>query len=67
VSNDEPIITINGHLCTPGEAMTLRVALQSFLMDLAEKGLGDDEHGRKMTANYQARGRDINAKMRATP
>lgn len=57
---DEPTITINGTTLTTGQAMTLRVALGSFLMSLSgENPLGDDEHGKAMTAAYQARGREI--------
>lgn len=50
----EPTITINGAMLHPGEAMTIRVALESFAIDLTAKGLGDDEHGKKMTAGYLA-------------
>ena len=49
----EPDITVNGTALSPGEAMTVRVALEHFAMDLAAGSLGDDEHGRTMTANYQ--------------
>lgn len=59
----EPAITINGHALTKAEAMTLRVALQSFLMDLNEHELGNDEHGRAMKAGYMASARSINQKM----
>ncbi len=55
----EPRIAINGVELTFAEAMTLRVALQSFLLSLSAEGLGGDEHGRVMSANYQAHGAAI--------
>lgn len=48
----EPIITINGVSLTIAQAMTVRVAIQSLAMSLEQCGLGDDEHGRKMTEGY---------------
>ena len=47
----EPVITINGHLLTTAQAMTVRVAVEAWAIDL-RVGLGDDEHGRKMTDTY---------------
>lgn len=49
----EATITINGKLLTPGEAMTVRVAIESLAVDL-DVGLGDDEHGKAMVAGYRA-------------
>ena len=46
---DEPIIVINGHRLHTGHAMTVRVALQTFAFSLKGEGMGDDEHGRRMT------------------
>jgi hypothetical protein len=54
----EAKITINGTELTKAQAMTLRVALLSFLSDL-EGGLGDDEHGRFMTKAYRETGSAI--------
>lgn len=52
----EPTIVIQGALLTVGQAMTVRVALNNFLIDLNEAdALGDDEHGRAMTLAYKAR------------
>jgi hypothetical protein len=53
--NPEPTIVINGQTLTEGQAMTARVALESFASDLHSRPnpLGDDEHGRRMTANYK--------------
>lgn len=48
----EPTITINGEQLSDGMAMTIRVAVESFDMDLLE-GLGDDDHGRTMTQLYR--------------
>lgn len=50
----EPMIIINGKLLTVGQAMTVRVALGAFAVDLQD-GLGDDDHGKEMTAGYKAR------------
>lgn len=55
---EEPNIVINGKLLTVGQAMTVRVAIGSFLMSL-EEGLGDDEHGKAMTEAYRTRIREI--------
>lgn len=47
-------MTINGHRLSPGEVMTLRSALEGFATELADPdALGDDEHGRAMTAAYR--------------
>lgn len=45
---DEPDIMINGYKLTRGQAMTVRVALGQFLLELAEnaeasQGLGEDK------------------------
>jgi len=62
---NEPRITINGTELTTSQAMTLRVALVSFLFDLAEDGLGKDEHGVNMTYAYQKRGGEVQELMRS--
>jgi len=54
----EPTITMNGTTLTIGQAMTVRVALGSFLFDLKD-GLGDDEHGRAMAMAYRQNIADI--------
>ena len=59
----EPAITINGERLTVGQAMTCRVALTSWLWDLDEHGLGDDEHGQKMAAAYRENAKLILAMM----
>lgn len=60
---DEPTITINGQTLSVGQAMTVRVALSAFQFGLKD-GLGDDEHGKAMTAGYQARLSEIFQMMR---
>ena len=61
----EPDITINGRKLTPGQAMTVRVALNSFLADLQNpEALGDDDHGREMTRLYVQAINEMNAIMR---
>jgi hypothetical protein len=51
----EPTITINGITLTDAQAMTVRVAIESFAFDLTSDGLGEDDHGVTMTKNYLAR------------
>jgi hypothetical protein len=55
----EPVITVNGKSLTQGQAMTIRVALNSFAMDLAENGLGDDDHGKTMVKLYTQNASEI--------
>jgi hypothetical protein len=61
---EEPAITIHGQPLTTGQAMTVRVALQSFATSLQEDGLGRDQHGLEMTEAYLARIREINLLMK---
>ena len=63
---NEPAITINGHPLTVAQAMTIRVALGSFAMDLRTHGLGDDGHGQAVTQGYLAAIRDIHLLMGVT-
>ena len=51
----EPEIIINGVKCTDAMAMTIRVALSSFLVDLEHEGLGGDAHGMQICSAYQDR------------
>lgn len=61
---EEPTVIINGKALTVGQALTLRVALGSFLATMEEKdSLGSDEHGRAMRENYLARGAEIMRQM----
>lgn len=55
----EAAITINGHALTVGQSMTVRCAIEGFASSLSDGGLGDDEHGRRMTEGYLARIREI--------
>lgn len=54
----EPDITINGYRLSNAQAMTVRVALNAFAMDL-QSGLGEDDIGKSMTIGYQSAIRDI--------
>lgn len=53
---NEPVITINGVTLHTGQAMTVRVALETLAMELHEDPgcLGVDEHARRMAAGYLA-------------
>lgn len=64
----EPTFVVNGTTLNTSEAMTLRVALTDFLLQL-ETGTpcGADEHGRMMQAGYLNHGRAILALMFASP
>ena len=55
----EPRITINGTELTAGQSMTVRVAISSFIINMQSDGLGDDEHGKIMTAAYLERAREV--------
>lgn len=46
-----------------GDKMTLWAALCSFDKELREDGLGEDEHGRFMTAAYQSRIRNLRSRI----
>lgn len=59
----EARITINGVELSEGQSLTVRVALESFLMEIATNGLGDDAHGKTMAGNYTARGLEVRALM----
>ncbi len=49
---NEPIITINGIVLTSGQSKTVRVAIDSFYLDLVENGLGDDQMGVSISEAY---------------
>ena len=55
----EPTITINDRQLTDAQAMTIRVAIESFASDLSENGLGDDETGKQTTKGYLNRIKEI--------
>lgn len=55
----EPRITINGATLTEAQAMALRVAVESFSLDLRENGLGDDALGQQIKTHYLARIHEI--------
>jgi len=58
--NAEPQITVNGMELSVGQAMTVRVALQSFAQGLVDDGLGDDEVGKSICQGYLDNIHDIN-------
>ena len=58
----EANVRINGELLSVAEAMTLRVAVTSFLMGL-DDGLGDDETGKAICEGYKLACRSILGKM----
>lgn len=59
---NEPIIAINGVVLSKAEAMTIRVAVGNFALDL-NNGLGDDETGIAITQGYKNQIRKINVLM----
>jgi len=52
---NEPSIFINGVKLFEGQAMTMRVALETFISYLKDEGLGEDELGKAMVKGYLAR------------
>lgn len=57
---DEPKITINGHELTEAQAMTVRVAVNSFLVEMSNPGaLGHDDQGRAIANGYRKRAKEI--------
>jgi hypothetical protein len=60
----EAKITINGLECTPAEAMTIRVALSSFMMFIDHEGLGEDDAGRAIAEGYKRAVSSVYQKMR---
>jgi hypothetical protein len=56
----EPTITINGVALTPPQAMTVRVAVTSYVKDMNEPGaLGEDNLGEALRTGYLHRGREV--------
>jgi hypothetical protein len=56
----DPVIQINGQTLNQAQALTLRVALGSFLADLSrEDELGADWVGQGIRAGYLARGSEV--------
>lgn len=56
----EARISINGVELSEGQAMTLRVALQSFASETQEENsLGNDKYGQKLAAAYNARANEV--------
>lgn len=61
----EPAITINDIVLSLGQAITIRVAIENFSSDLLENGIGEDEMGKKMVAEYINRIEEIRDLMHA--
>jgi hypothetical protein len=55
----EPKITINGAILDNAQAMTIRVALESFFLSLKGEGLGDDANGLATCEGYLNKIREI--------
>lgn len=49
---EEATVVIKGQTLTTAQVATLRVSLNSFTMSLRQDGLGEDDHGKKMTVLY---------------
>lgn len=62
----EPKITINSHDLNEGQAMTIRVALSLFYMNLGSdrNAIGEDELGRSMREAYMSRISEITRMMK---
>lgn len=56
---EEAVIVINGRRLTEAQAMTVRIALGSLMVDMKFAGLGDDEHGRLMAEAYLLRASEV--------
>lgn len=50
----EASIVINGKILTETEAMTVRVALESFSDSLSAEGLGEDNTGKEISEFYKS-------------
>ena len=59
----EPTITVNDTELSEGQAMTVRVALETFALMLSHEGLGEDETGIAICRGYLARIEEIRAMM----
>ena len=56
----EPKIHINGVELTESQAVTVRVAVTQYLVEMGEPfALGDDEHGEKMRSLYQKQASEV--------
>ncbi len=50
----EPVIVINGQTLSVGEAMSVRVAVGAYQMEMTRPGaLGEDAHGKAMVESYR--------------
>ncbi len=51
----ESLITINGVLLSEGQSLSVRVAIESFIIQLKIDGLGNDDRGNQITKSYLER------------
>lgn len=58
LTEPEPDIVVNGVALSEAQAMTVRVALESFSSHL-DDGLGNDRHGQIMVLLYRSRLKEI--------
>ena len=64
----EATITINGVTLSQGQAMTLRVAIQHFFMDMSQpNALGNDEIGQSIANGYKTNAQQINTLIHMSP
>jgi len=57
--SDEAEVIINGVQLTEAQSRAVRVAMNGFLQDQVENGLGDDDAGIRISAGYQASAREV--------
>lgn len=55
----ESKITIDGKVLTNAQAMTLRVAMCSWVSELSGRSLGEDSHGKFMQQSYLRTGKEV--------
>lgn len=55
----EAKISVNGIPLTVGQSMTVRVALSSLMFSMRDDGLGDDDHGKRMSKAYADRAQEV--------
>lgn len=59
----EANIIVNGIPLSQAESMTVRVALNNFISELKETGLGDDETGKAISEGYITHSKSTLAKI----
>lgn len=64
---NEASIFINGVKLFEAQSMVIRIALEVFISELKENGLGDDEHGKHMVKAYLDRIDEVRRIIYTTP